>query len=71
MLTISGGTGSSTGGVFTYFFWVLLQVGFMVLHVYYLTEGTGSSTGNIFTYFFWILLQVGFMVLHVYYRQIF
>jgi hypothetical protein len=30
---LTDGTGSSTGGVFTYFFWVLLQVGSMVLHV--------------------------------------
>ncbi len=57
------GTGSSTGGVFTYFFWVLLQVGFMVLHVLHLMVGTGSSTGGVFTYFFWVLLQVGSMVL--------
>ncbi len=35
-LYLTDGTDSSTGGVFTYFFWVLLQVGFMVLHVYYL-----------------------------------
>jgi hypothetical protein len=33
---LTDGTGSSTGGVFAYFFWVLLQVGFMVLHAYYL-----------------------------------
>jgi hypothetical protein len=48
-----------------YFIWVLLQVGFMVLHVHHLTEGTGSSTGGVFTSFFWALLQVGFVVLHV------
>ena len=43
---LTDGTGSSTGGVFTYFFWVLLQVGFVVLHVLHLTEGTGSRTGS-------------------------
>jgi hypothetical protein len=31
VLHLTEGTGSSTGGVFTYFFWVLLQVGSMVL----------------------------------------
>jgi hypothetical protein len=62
---LTDGTGSSTGGVFTYFFWVLLQVGFMVLYVLHLTEGTGSSTRGVFIYFFLVLLQVGFMVLHV------
>jgi hypothetical protein len=44
-------------------YWVLLQVGFLVLHVLHLMVGTGSSTGGAFTYFFWLLLQVGSMVL--------
>jgi hypothetical protein len=48
-----------------WYYWVLLQVGFLVLHVLHLMVGRGSSIGGVFIYFFWVLLQVGFMVLHV------
>jgi hypothetical protein len=61
---LTDGTGSSTGGVFTYFFWVLLQVGSMVL-----TCSPGDRLQHWWCvhlhYFFWVLLQVGFMVLHI------
>ncbi len=64
---LTDGTGSSTGGVFTYFFWVLLQVGSMVLPCSPPHRGDRLQHWWCvhLQYFIWVILQVGSMVLHV------